>query len=109
MTAGTDVTALENLLAPWKNYLLENTPSPPQLINLNQDKYTLIAEWFRPFFTENSELPPPGVGDNHNRKDFFPRISAKNRSVKNEDDAKKLAEEYRKIPILPLNHIIINI
>ena len=103
-----DVEVLEGQIAQYKGYFLSGTPTLDELAK-KPGKHTLVVEWFRNDFNEDPLPPPPTPGDLDTRsKSFKPRSAATSRRIKS-DEAKKLAEEYGKKPVLPLEHVIIEI
>jgi hypothetical protein len=99
---------LKQKLARLSTYFIPGTPSAEDLTSQRPSKHTLGVEWFREDLSRE-QLPelrnPPGDTD---RKTFKPRRSAIEKKIKS-DKARQYAEEFKKVPVHDLEHLIVEI
>ena len=104
-----DGTSLKQMLARVSAYFIPGTPSAEDLLARRRPSTHILGlEWFREDFS-NQQLPelrnPPGDTD---RKTFKPRSSANELKIKS-DKARQYAEEFEKVPVHALEHLIVEI
>jgi len=103
VTADDNEESVRSRLDRYKDLLLPNSPKPSVLAK-KPGNYVLQTEWFREDINSEKLPSPPNPIDTEMR--FRPRKNAKVRKITS-DETEKLSEEYRNLPVMPLEHIFI--
>ncbi len=106
--AGVDKAKLDEMLKPYKGYLLENTPSTSEMAG-NPGTYEIGAEWFRDDLNDDPLPALSGGGLDSRAKTFKPRSSKAEVTLKSMKEVQAYVDKYKNDPVRPLEHVTIDL